>query len=174
MMIKKLHHVAYRCKDAQETVDFYTKLLGLRYSMALSEERVPSTGERSPYMHVFFEMEDGSSVAFFEVPESPEMQFDPNTPSWVQHLALEVGSMDDLLAAKKRLEDAGIEVVGVTDHSFVQSIYFRDPSGHRLELTVRSEKPGQLQELESLARPMLDEWNKSKKTVKMAEWVHKH
>ena len=174
MMIKKLHHVAYRCKDAQETVDFYTNLLGMKYSMALSEDRVPSTGERSPYMHIFFEMEDGSSLAFFEVPESPEMRLDPNTPAWVQHLALEVGSMDDLVAAKKRLEDAGVDVVGVTDHSFVQSIYFFDPSGHRMELTVRTDAPGQLEELERMARPMLEEWNSSKKTVTSASWVHKH
>ena len=65
MDIKQLHHVAYRCKDAKQTVDFYAGVLGLEYSMALAEDRVPSTGEEAPYMHIFFRMDDGSFVAFF-------------------------------------------------------------------------------------------------------------
>ena len=73
MDIKSLHHVAYRCKDAKQTAEFYSKVLGLEYAMALAEDRVPSTGEQSPYMHIFFRMDDGSYVAFFEVPESPPM-----------------------------------------------------------------------------------------------------
>ena len=40
-MFQKLHHVAYRCRDAQETVDFYTKVLGLKYA----------AGEASPEGH---------------------------------------------------------------------------------------------------------------------------
>ena len=83
MDIKSLHHVAYRCKDAKQTAEFYTKVLGLEYAMAMAEDRVPSTGEQSPYMHIFFRMDDGSYVAFFEVPESPPMGRDQNTPSWV-------------------------------------------------------------------------------------------
>ena len=90
MDIKCLHHVAYRCKDAAQTVDFYSNVLGLEYSMAVAEDRVPSTGERSPYMHIFFRMDDGSFIAFFELPESPTMGRDTNTPAWVQHLALRV------------------------------------------------------------------------------------
>ena len=68
MAVTKLHHAAYRCNDAQETADFYTKYLGLEYYAAVSEEEVPSTGEKCPYMHIFFAMKDGSCVAFFEVP----------------------------------------------------------------------------------------------------------
>ena len=80
MMVKSLHHVAYRCKDAQETVDFYTNVLGLEFSMAVAEDRVPSTREYSPYMHIFFGMEDGSCIAFFELPEADPMGRDQNTP----------------------------------------------------------------------------------------------
>ena len=90
MDIKSLHHVAYRCKDAKQTTEFYSKVLGLEYAMAMAEDRVPSTGEQSPYMHIFFRMDDGSYVAFFEVPDSPPMGRDQNTPQWVQHLALRV------------------------------------------------------------------------------------
>ena len=112
MDIKSLHHVAYRCKDARQTAEFYTKVLGLEYAMALSEDRVPSTGEPHPYMHIFFRMDDGSYVAFFELPESPEMGRDANTPSWVQHLALRVADEATLLKEKTRLESHGVHVLG--------------------------------------------------------------
>lgn len=165
MLVKSLHHVAYRCKNAKETAEFYTRALGLKYKMAVSADTVLSTGEYSPHFHLFFEMEDGSSVAFFEVPESPEMGFDPNTPDWVQHLALRVGSMEELLAAKKRLQDMGIEVLGPADHRICQSIYFHDPSGHRLELTFPTETPEMTAAMQKAAPSMLDQWNKTKRAV---------
>lgn len=165
MLVKSLHHVAYRCRDAKETAAFYTEILGLKYMMAVSSDDVPSTQEFSPHFHLFFEMEDGSYVAFFEVPESPDMGFDPNTPDWVQHLALRVGSMDELLAAKARLEEHGIEVLGPTDHKICQSIYFRDPSGHRLELTYPTMTDHMTKVLAESAESMLEEWNKTKRAV---------
>ncbi len=165
MLVKSLHHVAYRCKNAKETAEFYTRALGLKYKMAVSADTVLSTGEYSPHFHLFFEMEDGSSVAFFEVPESPEMGFDPNTPDWVQHLALRVGSMDELLAAKKRLQDMGIEVLGPADHKICQSIYFHDPSGHRLELAYPTETPQMVSAMQNAASSMLDAWDKTKRAV---------
>jgi catechol 2,3-dioxygenase-like lactoylglutathione lyase family enzyme len=165
MLVKSLHHVAYRCKNAKETAEFYTKALGLKYSMAVSADTVLSTGEYSPHFHLFFEMEDGSCVAFFEVPESPEMGFDPNTPDWVQHLALRVGSMEELLAAKKRLQDLGIEVLGPADHRICQSIYFHDPSGHRLELAYPTQTPAMTASLKGSAETMLGLWEKTKRAV---------
>jgi glyoxylase I family protein len=161
-MLKKLHHVAYRCNDAKETVEFYTKMLGLKFAHALSNDRVPSTRMWSPHLHIFFEMADGSYIAFFEVPCSPPAQKDPNTPDWVQHLALEVENEQVLLDAKKRLEDAGIDVVGVTDHGFCHSIYFFDPSGHRLEMTIRRDSKEELEEFAANAQSVLDTWVKRK------------
>ncbi len=172
MAVTKLHHVAYRCNDAQETADFYTKLVGLEYYAAVSEETVPSTGDDYPYMHIFFAMQDGSCIAFFEVPASPPMQKDPNTPDWIQHLALCVESMDELLERKKILEDAGIEVVGPTDHAFCHSIYFFDPNGHRLEFAYHSGDAAMMDRLKSTAPEMLEKWNQSKQVQRDAAWVH--
>jgi catechol 2,3-dioxygenase-like lactoylglutathione lyase family enzyme len=173
MDIKSLHHVAYRCKDAKQTVEFYTKVLNLEYAMALAEDKVPSTGEHSPYMHIFFRMHDGSYVAFFEVPESPPMGRDENTPQWVQHLALRVKDMKTLLRYKRKLEKLGLEVIGPTDHSICQSIYFFDPNGHRLELAVDTTTPAMKKQLAKVSRPMLKEWTKTKKAPQHAAWAHK-
>ncbi|MDP6428088.1 MAG: VOC family protein [Rhodospirillales bacterium] len=172
MNIKSLHHVAYRCNDAKETTDFYTNVLDMPFIAAVSETNVPSTGEISPYMHLFFAMADGSALAFFELPKSPSMQKDANTPDWVQHLAMNVDSMEELLAAKEKLESHGLEVVGPTDHAFVQSIYFFDPNGHRLELAYNSAKPGMMEKLQETAEPMLAKWQEEKKVLRDAAWVH--
>ena len=80
MLCKKLHHAAYRCKDAVETTRFYTEVLGLKFAHAMGEDHVPSTGKYSPHVHIFFEMEDGSSIAFFECPNDPGNMKDLSSP----------------------------------------------------------------------------------------------
>ena len=172
MTVAQIHHVAYRCRDAQETVDFYSGQLGMPYVMAVAEDRVPSTKEETPYMHIFFDAGQGSCLAFFEVPESPPMAQDPNTPSWVQHIAFRVDTMDDLLAKKGALEEVGLEVVGPTNHEFCQSIYSFDPNGHRIEFAVDTSTPEMMDKLKAMAGPMLAEWNKTKRAPKMAAFVH--
>ncbi|HVV95049.1 MAG TPA: VOC family protein [Hyphomicrobiales bacterium] len=157
-MLQKLHHVAYRCTSAAETVDFYTKGIGLKFAHALTNDYVPSVKSYDPHIHIFFEMADGSYIAFFEVPQSPPAQPDAGTPSWVQHLALEVKDLAALNEGKRRLVERGVDVIGPVDHGFCQSIYFHDPSGHRLEMTVRTEQPGELQDFEAAAFKVLAKW----------------
>ncbi|MEX0300188.1 MAG: VOC family protein, partial [Kordiimonas sp.] len=142
MDLKRIHHVAYRCKDAKETVEFYQKNLDMDFQLAIAEDHVPSTGAYDPYMHLFLDAGNGNVLAFFELPEQPEMGRDLQTPDWVQHIAFEVESMDELLAAKSRLEANGLDVLGPTDHTIFQSIYFFDPNGHRIELAANTAKPG--------------------------------
>jgi catechol 2,3-dioxygenase-like lactoylglutathione lyase family enzyme len=83
-------------------------------------------------------MGDGSYIAFFDLGDGQAAAPSPNTPDWVNHLALEVPDEAALLAAKGRLEAAGHKVVGVTDHHFIKSIYVFDPNGLRVELTTRT------------------------------------
>ena len=172
MTVKGIHHVAYRCKDARETVDFYRNLLGMEFKLAMAENRVPSTGEPDPYMHVFMDAGRGNVLAFFEVPNSPEMGWDENTPEWVQHIAFEVGSFDKLMAYKSRLEASGLDVLGPTNHGIFDSIYFFDPNGHRLELAANKSTDEQLKRLKDVADDMVDEWSVTKRAPEHAAWVH--
>ena len=130
MKIKRIHHVAYRCNNAKETVEFYQRVMGMDFQLAIAEDEVPSTKEPDPYMHVFMDAGNGNVLAFFEVPNSPPMQKDPNTPDWVQHIAFEVEDMSSLLAAKAHIEAEGLDVLGPVDHTIFKSIYFFDPNGH--------------------------------------------
>ena len=105
-----VHHAAYRCKDAKETVDLYERMLGMTYTTAFAEDHVPSTGEYDPYMHVFLEAGNGNILAFFELPNQPVMGRDENTPAWVQHLAFTVSASSE--ASTRRLKDEGSRTGG--------------------------------------------------------------
>ncbi len=172
MKLKRIHHVAYRCIDAKETVDFYQRVLNMEFTMAFAEDRVPSTKEPDPYMHVFLDAGMGNVLAFFELPTKESMGRDENTPAWVQHIAFELGSYQELLDARARVEAEGIEVVGPTNHGVFQSIYFFDPNGHRLELVWNNGTEEQLEELKRVAPAMLEEWSRTKKAPRHAAWLH--
>lgn len=172
--VEKIHHVAYRCKDAKETVEWYQKHLNMDFILAFAEDHVPSTHEFDPYMHVFLDAGNGNVLAFFELPNQPEMGADPNTPSWVQHLALKVKDRDELLKAKAQLEEGGIEVLGVTNHGIFHSIYFFDPNGHRIELTyddpTSDDKVAMI--TEQIKKDMLEEWSQTKRAPKHTHFLH--
>ncbi|MCJ2186725.1 VOC family protein [Novosphingobium beihaiensis] len=167
-----IHHVAYRCRDAKETVEFYRDVLGMDFMLAIAEDSVPSTGEPDPYMHVFLDAGGGNVLAFFELPNAPDMGCDEATPAWVQHIAFKVDSEQALLDAKARAEARGLDVVGPTHHGVFKSIYFFDPSGHRLELAWHFGTPEQMQGLKDVADAMLEEWSRTKKAPRHAAWLH--
>ena len=123
-------------------------------------------------MHIFLDAGAGSILAFFELPNSPDMGRDGNTPEWVQHIAFELKDMDALLEAKEKAEAAGLDVLGPTNHGIFKSIYFFDPNGHRLELVANTRTPEQMQELHRVAPAMLEEWSQTKKAPRHAAWVH--
>ncbi len=132
-MIKGLHHNAYRCRDTEETRRFYEDFLGLPLLHAF-EISTTITGRPSKVLHSFFQMQDGSFLAFFE---EPDVAFEfKKQRDFDLHIALEV-ELDQLLAMKQKGEEAGIETRGVSDHGFIHSIYFRDPNGYVIELTAR-------------------------------------
>lgn len=170
--IEKIHHVAYRCIDAKVTADFYKHTLNMDLLVSIAEERVPSTKEPNPYMHIFLDAGMGNILAFFEITGAADLGRDENTPKWVQHIAFQVESLEKLIEAKTELEQKGIEVLGVTDHSIIKSIYFFDPNGHRLELTCLTGTEEEMKKLKDVAQEMLEEWSKTKVPPKHAAWLH--
>ena len=157
--IHGLHHFAWRCRSAEETRHFYEDLLGLPLVHVIRSDHVPSTGEYCPYVHIFFQLGDGSCVAFFDLGDGQAAEPSPNTPAWVNHLALRVASDADLLAARDRLVAAGVEVLGPTDHHIIRSIYFFDPNGIRLELTVPTVPHAEMERLATCAHADLAAWS---------------
>lgn len=171
-LLRGIHHVAYRCHDARETVEFYQDVLGMTFTTAFAEDRVPSTREPDPYMHVFLDAGRGNVLAFFELPTRPPMGRDENTPNWVQHIAFEVADLKTLDDFRQRIVARGIDVVGPTDHGLFKSIYFFDPNGHRLELTVNTATTEQQQRAQAVAPQMLAEWSTTKRAPRHNAWLH--
>jgi catechol 2,3-dioxygenase-like lactoylglutathione lyase family enzyme len=158
-MIRKLHHSAYRCRDSEETRRFYEDFLGLRLAGALSISET-KTGRNTMVLHTFYELDDGSYIAFFEDPENP---FDFKTQrDYDLHIALEVDpSVLQPMLEKGRA--AGIETRGISDHGFIHSIYFRDPNGYVVELTAKMSNHAQAMDpARNEARAILDRWQADK------------
>ena len=166
--VRSLHHFAYRCRDAEETRAFYEDVLGLKLGIFLRLPHYEAPGDRPPFAHLFFEMDDGSYIAFFDLGDDETSAYDPDTPEWVNHLALEVDSLETLQAHKARLEAAGVAVKGPKDHHFVHSIYFYDPNGIRLELTTMVKGEDFLRDEAAEAHKRLKAWTEEK-VAKRAE-----
>jgi len=158
-MIKGLHHNAYRCRDSEETRKFYEDFLGLPlvHSLPIGETK---TGRAANVLHTFYRLGDGSFLAFFEAPDEPfafkkQSDFD-------LHIALEVEPAElKRMFAKGKASD--IETRGISDHHFVDSIYFRDPNGYVIELTAK--RPGHDAAMDPAtngARRVLNEWQSRK------------
>ena len=168
-MIKGLHHNAYRCRDSEETRRFYEDFLGLPLVHTLKIEET-MTGRKTGgpgVLHTFFQLDDGSCLAFFEAPDMP---FDfKEQHDFDLHIALEVEpeTLDKMLAKGKA---DGREVRGVSDHRFIRSIYFRDPNGYVIELAAKvAGTESAMDPKKSHARDILDEWQSKKpKAVRAA------
>src|SRR5260221_13254339 len=136
-MIKGMHHNAYRCADSEATRAFYEDFLGLPLagSLAIGETK---SGRATRVLHTFYRMDDGSFLAFFEV---PDMAFEfKDQHDFDLHIALGVTprALAEMFAKGKA---AGSEGRAVSDHAFVASISFRDPTAYAVELTAKPPGP---------------------------------
>ena len=169
--LKGVHHTAFRCRDAEETRRFYEDLLGLPLKAALVFETEPGTGKPAPYMHLFFELRDGNYVAFFDEPGRASDDKFKMKHGFDLHFAMETDSMEELAAYKAKLDAAGVPAFGPIDHHFCHSIYFYDPNGLNVEITVRDPNHDAIMAEESAgAKQVIADWSarKAAKTLPLA------
>ena len=158
-MIKGLHHNAYRCRDSEETRRFYEGFLGLPFVNALHIKET-MTGRKTEALHIFFAMDDGSCLAFFEAPDRP---FDfKDQHDYDLHIALEVDN-ESLKRMFEKGKAEGREVRGISNHGFIHSIYFRDPNGYVIELTASTGTRGEIMD-PAISKPheALERWQTAK------------
>jgi catechol 2,3-dioxygenase-like lactoylglutathione lyase family enzyme len=160
MTIRGLHHNAYRCKDAEATRQFYEDFLGLPLADAF-EIKQTQTGRNTSVLHSFYQMGDGSFLAFFEAPDMP-FEF-KEQHDFDLHIALEVDEAT-LKAMHAKGKAQGIPTRGIADHGFLHSVYFRDPNGYVIELTAKM--PGHDEAMDrskNNVRGKLDQWQAAKR-----------
>lgn len=156
---RMLNHYARVTHDVGTTADFYGRILGMEIASTIMDDHIPSTGDPYPYFHIFFRMADGSTMAFFECTELP-LPSAPSHPAYdvFEHIALQVNDRAELIRWKEWLISQGVEILGPVDHKgMIESIYFHDPNGYRLELTT----------------PLDPEWNNHGKQARidLALWL---
>ena len=135
--INNIHHVAFRCRDAEQTRWFYEDVLGLKLAAAMSFDNLSGTDKKIEYMHIFFELVDGNYIAFFDDPYNAPEDFFVDMNGFDSHVAVEVKSMEHLNAIESKLGSIGWDSFTI-NHEFVTSLYIFDPNGIQLEFTTRA------------------------------------
>ena len=158
-MLRGLHHAAYRCRDSEETRTFYEDFLGLPlvHAIHITETR---TSRETRLLHTFYEMEDGSCLAFFEAPDQP-FEF-KEQHDFDLHIALRVDA-DTLFDMFKKGKERGVDTRGISEHGPFRSIYFRDPNGYVIELTAANDQQGAEREAaQQDPHQILSDWRESR------------
>lgn len=170
-VLRNAHHVAYRCRDAEQTRWFYEDVLGFPMVAALALDEIPGLNEPTPYLHLFFQMGNGDMVAFFDEPRGAEPAQFERAHSFDRHLAFEAGSEEELLAWQARINAKGVSCLGPVDHGFVKSVYMYDPNGLQVEITARTADYDRImdEELRS-ARSNLAEWTTRTRELKVSRF----
>lgn len=163
-----IHHLALRCRDAEQTRWFYEDVLGLKLSAALSLEHSPGTNEERPFLHLFLELGDGNYMAFFDDPDHAKPEHFELKDSYDIHIAFETDNATSMQAWKEKIAAAGDFVFGPVDHDFVESIYFYDPNGYALEITCKTDKhDAVIREEERNARAQIAQWTRKTRGQKI-------
>lgn len=165
-----LDHAAYRCRDAQETADFYEGVLGFPLEVAMINKVHPTTGEPLRYLHLFFDIGSAdpdvpSYIAFFDVADQvPGRDFEFKHQWGMDlHFAMKVRDREAIDAWRDRLVKRGVQCDGPVDHGVCTSLYFHDPNGYRLEFITYSSENAQAWEAHKReSRESLKAWGELK------------
>jgi catechol 2,3-dioxygenase-like lactoylglutathione lyase family enzyme len=133
-----VHHSARPTWLLRETVEFYRDVLGLPLVHAISA-RGWGAANHPDFLHFFFDSGNGSTIAFFYYlgDEQPDhLVHRPAYDSDAIHTAWRVKSREELLAWRARLEAHGVQILFQIEHEVIESLYFRDPNGYFLEITL--------------------------------------
>lgn len=170
MSILGLHHITIVSANAQRTVDFYTRVLGLRLVKQTVNFDDPSS------YHLYFGDETGSpgsAITFFEWPGAPRGKWGVGG---THHVALAVNDYDGLLKWKRRLNDLAITVDGPLDRHYFKSIYFHDPDGMIIEIATQGpgwavdEAPDQIGTVQVAPPPEMIVRNRDEAAIKALTW----
>lgn len=121
------NHPALFGSSYEETVDFYTRVLGMR--LVLEQ---PNMDDPEGSTHLFFETGPGQFIAYFVPAKGRDIPAPRSGGGQLGHIALNL--VTPIEEAKAAIEAEGIRVRGPVDRGYERSIYFRDPNGVIIEL----------------------------------------
>ena len=131
-----VHHVAYACRDVEATHHFYEDLMGF----PLVHTEVERFKGDAYMRHVFYDLGDGTCIAFFDLHGVGEQEGWSSAisegnglPVWVNHIAFKADEVHQQ-EVTARMATEGIEPLMDIDHGWCHSVYFVDPNGIMVEL----------------------------------------
>lgn len=138
-----VNHLAISTRDMKAQLQFWCDVLGCPLKALYWMHGVEGC------FHGFVELAPSSYIAFVQHPDNPaEVQVglthagNPGgavAAGTMQHLALHVDTVDQVLALRDRVRSRGVQVMGPIDHGFIQSMYFAGPEGLTLEICCGSD-----------------------------------
>ena len=168
--INNIHHVAFRCRDAEQTRWFYEDVLGLKLAAAMSFDNLSGTDKKIEYMHIFFELVDGNYIAFFDDPYNAPEDFFVDMNGFDSHVAVEVKSMEHLKAIESKLDSIDWDSF-IINHEFVTSLYIFDPNGIQLEFTCKASDHDQIMEKDAAkAHDEIKKWTSRSRDLKIQKF----
>ena len=120
-------HLALICSDIEQTIEFYTAVLGMTLNKVVPNRDEPSS------THIFLDMGGGNFLAFFDFPKKGSARTQRGVGS-MHHLALKA-TPAQYARMVEHVRSRGIEHDIHGDESR-GAIYFRDPDGILLEVTT--------------------------------------
>nr|WP_321254851.1 VOC family protein [uncultured Ruegeria sp.] len=131
-----VHHITLVGADRQTSIDFWEGVLGMPFVFDQPNLDNPNEG------HLYFDPGDGRLITVFTNEDcKPDPTIVPEDTGSLHHLALNV-SQATFWQVPARLDARGVAHTGPVDRGFMDSIYFRDPLGLRIELaSYRFEPP---------------------------------
>jgi catechol 2,3-dioxygenase len=124
-----LGHVVFYVKDLERSLGFYRDLLGFKeVGRIFNGMAAALTSGRTHHELLLIQVGDAPG------PSSGRRR-------GLYHIGVKVGdSLDELRAAKRELDTAGIAIDGMSDHTVSQSLYLKDPDGNEVELYVDADE----------------------------------
>ena len=125
MKAHHLGHVVFYVQDLKQSLAFYRDLLGFREVGRIFDGKAAAlTSGRTHHELLLIEVGDAPG------PSSGRRR-------GLYHIGIKIGdSLDELRTAKRELEQAGVALTGMSDHTVSQSLYLADPDGNEVELYV--------------------------------------
>jgi catechol 2,3-dioxygenase-like lactoylglutathione lyase family enzyme len=138
-VLKGVHHTARPTWKLRETVEFYRDRMGLPLIHAISA-RGWGPDNHPDFLHFFFDAGHGATIAFFYYIGAEQPDYTRPVDDYryrATHTAWSVDTIDELLAWREKLEANGIPVRYQLRHELIESIYFSDPNGYSIEITMQ-------------------------------------
>ncbi|MCA9473982.1 MAG: VOC family protein [Nitrospirales bacterium] len=125
MKAEYLGHVVFYVKNLEQSLHFYRDLLGFQEVGRIFDGKAAALTAGRTH-HELFLIEVGNALGPLK-----------GVRRGLYHIGIKVGSsFDELCSAKKDLEQAGVEISGMSDHTVTRSLYLSDPDGNEVELYV--------------------------------------